>query len=406
MGNYKLKDHCKINTNKNSDTFVGLQCMDGELFFNFPMGFPELEDDCDDDEYRKNIILVLDSIANTVNRRESELLRDRGSFFVDSFPLHAYFFLVADFIEHGYYKETDVFYRKSKRGKINWRKTINNINPCFQDGSFIYLDFITKRTSINEDELITSIHKYCVYESFERIGWLFTSNLPERPNIKFNHDLFKTIVTDRLNQTFNDEKRQLFINMLAVIERDRDTDSTKNYMYGTTRYEYVWEKMIDKVFGIPDKERFFPRTYWKTKEGIHNNACLEPDTIMIYGKNVYILDAKYYKYGTTNEPEDLPESTSINKQITYGEFVATSSEIKKQLEPGFITYNAFLMPYSSEEKTYLNCGIAYSDWKAGNEPYENVVGVLVDLKHLIVLAKTGNKTEIPSLASVIMNAFI
>lgn len=399
MEKYKLQDHCTVNTNRESDTFVGIQCKDGELCFNFPMGFPK---SLDDEECRKDIILVLSSIANTVGREDSELLRDNGHAFVDGFPIQAYFYLISDFIEHGYYKETEVCFRKDKRGKIDWRKTINRIDPCFQSGNAIYLDYIVRKTTINEDEMITLIHKFCVYESFERVGWIFTDILPERPQIKYNQELFKVIITDKLNQTFNDEKRRLFTNMLSIICNERSIDSPKTFMYGTNRYEYVWERMIDSVFGIKNKERFFPRTHWKTQSGIHDNSCLEPDSIMIYGNDVYILDAKYYKYGLTDIPSDLPDSSSINKQITYGEYVASQDEFTDKYDK---IYNAFIMPFSSDTQTYKECGIAYSDWKRGNMEYENIVGILVDLKRLIYIYKTNNRAEIPSLAEEILKAF-
>lgn len=52
---------------------------------------------------------------------------------------------------------------------------------------------------------------------------------------------------------------------------------------------------------------------------------------MLYQGNVYVLDAKYYKYGATGKLSDLPESTSINKQITYGEFIAEQKNLRKTL---------------------------------------------------------------------------
>ena len=41
---------------------------------------------------------------------------------------------------------------------------------------------------------------------------------------------------------------------------------------------------------------------------------------LIKNNKVYILDAKYYRYGTTFFAGDMPETTSIQKQITYGEY--------------------------------------------------------------------------------------
>ena len=100
--------------------------------------------------------------------------------------------------------------------------------------------------------------------------------------------------------------------MLAVILYNGEENSEKNYRYGTYRFEYVWEALINKVYGIKEKREYFPNTYWSIDGVQYENACLEPDTIMIWNGNVYVLDAKYYKYGVTRRMTDLPESTSIN----------------------------------------------------------------------------------------------
>ena len=42
----------------------------------------------------------------------------------------------------------------------------------------------------------------------------------------------------------------------------------------------IWEKMIDKVFGIENKADYFPKTTWYVNGSKYDNASLEPDTIM------------------------------------------------------------------------------------------------------------------------------
>ena len=165
--------------------------------------------------------------------------------------------------------------------------------------------------------------------------------------------------------------------MLAIIDFEGDKDSDKNYRYGTYRFEYVWEKMIDKVFGIENKADYFPKTTWYVNDNRYDNASLEPDTIMLYGTDVYVLDAKYYKYGVTGKTWDLPESTSINKQITYGEYIANEDKFKKMHGENMRVYNAFLMPFDSLKTKYpdnadmLKVGEAVSNWKDNTEEYQD-----------------------------------
>ena len=194
--------------------------------------------------------------------------------------------------------------------------------------------------------------------------------------------------------------------MLSVINMNNESLDTE-YKYGTKRFEYVWEKLIDKTFGISEKEQFFPKTKWNFgNANTHDNAFLEPDSIMILDDKIYVLDAKYYKFGQTGVPSHLPESTSINKQITYGEYIA---ENPKFIESGKhpLVYNAFIMPYDSKGELFNTnkpihyIGYATSEWKMGNKKYENVVGILMDVKYLMNLESGMESSLIRKLAEEI-----
>ena len=45
MSEYVIKSHCHINTNRESDTFVGLDCRNEELTVNFPLGYQLSDND-------------------------------------------------------------------------------------------------------------------------------------------------------------------------------------------------------------------------------------------------------------------------------------------------------------------------------------------------------------------------
>lgn len=319
MRKVDIRSKCRVNSNCEKDTFVGLRCSDGDISINFPIGYHISEDD---NELRKDIMLLFTTLSANTKRKESDVLRQGNAFDEMEFPLQSYLYLIKDFFARGYYKEQEVSYKVAKKGKINWNRTIKTQKSYVQGTDVFYLDFVTKNDRVKENELITLIHEYCVYESFEQMGWLFTRIMPEKPRIIKRDRIFRSVLKEKLANTYNDKNRILFRHMLAIIDFEGDRNSDKTYRYGTYRFEYVWEKMIDKVFGIENKADYFPKTSWWIDKTKHENASLEPDTIMISGTNVYILDAKYYKYGVTGNTRDLPESTSINKQITYGEYVA------------------------------------------------------------------------------------
>ena len=404
MREIDIRSKCRVNSNRDGDTFVGLKCDDGDISINFPIGY---HISGDNKELRKDIMLLFTTLAVNTERKESELLGQGSGFDDVEFPLQSYMYIIKDFIVRGYYREQEVSYKTAKTGKINWNKTIKTQKPYMQDNELFYLDFITKKNSIKENELITLIHEYCVYESFERIGWLFTKIMPKKPRIVKRDKVFRTVLKEKISQTFNDKNRLLFRHMLAIIDFEGDKDSDKNYRYGTYRFEYAWEKMIDKVFGIDNKTDYFPKTTWYVNGDRYDNASLEPDTIMLYGNNVYILDAKYYKYGVTGKAWDLPESTSINKQITYGEYVANEQKFKNIHGNEMKVFNAFLMPFDcvSGEHTgnleMVKIGEAVSNWKDNSNEYEKIQGILIDVKTLMNINVRQEMKEIEKLAQLI-----
>lgn len=399
---HSIRERCHVNSNKETDTFVGISCVNGDLTINFPLGYHISEDERN---LRKDILLLLTTLSMTVEKEESTIMRTSKDMNDIGFPIQAYLYIISDYCNRGYYKEREILYQVNNRGKINWGRTIKTQKPYIQDTEAFYLKFVTRKNPVNENELITLVHEYCVYESFCKMGWLFTSTLPSKPRIKLNKDLFKSVILGKLTKTFNDKNKELFKNMLAIIDHLQDSNAPINYQYGVSPFDHVWEKMIDMVFGINNKEMYYPNTTWTLYDGIHNNSELKPDTIMLCNGNVFVLDAKNYKYGKTKNYWDLPKSTDINKQITYGEYIAETHRFKEIHGDSFKTYNAFLMPFDAiewnSENKFLYIGEANGNWKSGKKIYERVQGILIDVKYLMKLVTRPENGAIEELAEYI-----
>lgn len=400
MQSSDLRNKCRINTNRDTDTFVGLKCEDGDISIHFPLGYHLSGEN---KELRRDILLLFATLKANTGRRDSEVAGGSHRFDEVEFPLQSYLYLIRDYFTRGYYREQEVTYGTSKRGKINWSRTIQLKKPYIQDNRVFYLDYITRKNSLKENELITLIHEYCVYESFDRAGWLFASAMPDRPRIRRKDKMFRSVILHKMSDTNHDRNRQLFRHMLAILDYQGDTESAKNYSYGTYRFEYVWERMIDKAFGISNKADYFPKTTWHVGGRDYDNASLEPDTIMIYQGNVYILDAKYYKFGVTLSPCDLPGSASIHKQITYGEYVATEERFRRLHGGTMKVYNAFLMPFDavgSGKDDMVKIGEAVSSWKSNEEEYHKIQGILIDVKTLMGITVRQEERAILTLAEL------
>lgn len=407
MEDMELIKNCIVNNCNEKNTFVGIKYENGNIEIRFPFGYRLSKE-----HIREDILLLLEVLSNNTKQIKSNIVDNvyniNDRYHKVDFPIQAYIFIIKDFYRRGYYKEYNIDYKVGKNGKINWNRTIKTQKKYIQKNDVFYLDFVVKSNRINENQIITMIHEYCVYESFKKIGWLFNKFVLKKPRIKKCLKLFLSILYNKIQNTFNNNNKFLFKNMIDILEYESNHIDEYNYKYGTERFEYIWENMIDKVYGIKNKKKYFPKTYWNIKGNIYNNSVLEPDTIMIYDNNVYVLDAKYYKYGISGNKKDLPNSSSINKQITYGEYIAKNIDMLKKYENSFKVYNAFLMPYESKEineEKYKWIGEAYSEWKNNSKEYERIQGILIDVKYLMSLNNKYNLVEISKISKIIKNNF-
>ena len=396
-----LKDICHVNTNFDDDVFVGVKIENSEVSVSFPLGYDLSNEEKD---IRKDILKLISVLRKSSKRQGNSELFESGNE-KKSFPIHAYQKTVLDYLNNGYFCEIEVLYKPDKKGKIDWNRTIKMNKPTFQDEKAYYLDFIVKKNTINSDNIITLIHEYCVYESFNKIGWLYTSYKPNKPRIKFNKPLYVGALKQKMEETFNDTTIEMLQNMLQVVNDIENSyeDGSKS-IFGTYNFEYVWEEMIDHIFGIEHKERFFPNTKWNLR-GYPKailNRCLEPDTIMMNSENVYIIDSKYYKYGITGNPIHLPATSSIHKQITYGEYIE---------QKGYSNiYNAFIMPCNIKQCVfnspveYNYIGYAESEWKGDIKSYERVYGFLADVKWIMKQYTLREEAEQEKLSRLIDKA--
>ena len=405
-----LKKYCKVATNHDDSRFVGIHGDTDGIFVYFPLGYQLSEKDS---EIRKDILHLFEIINEFKEEKEGSIAkRNKNETNNVEFPLNAYMEIIYFFLKNGFYKETDSVYRTQNKGKIHWSKTIKHQKPSLiknnsSDYSLIYTKFTVRNSTPNENKEITRINQYCVYESFKKIGWLFNSYMPPKPTYKLNKKRSLSVLHDKLSNTNEDNKKRLFKSMIELIN-SIDEYSENHFHYGTNRFEHILEKMIDKMFGIEHKDDYYPKAKWNLR--FDNNTetyPLQPDTIMEHNNKIFVIDSKYYKYGDTKESKDLPQVTSINKQITYAEHIKTL-EISKNKE----IYNAFLLPYNKKSKKFdtedifVNVGEATGKWRGDNiHKYEHIQCILIDVRYLMENYKIRSNKNIVQLANAIEHAF-
>jgi hypothetical protein len=319
----------------------------------------------------------------------------------------------------------------------------------------VYLDFVARKVSYNEDTLITQVHKFCVHDALVKLGFLFGVDPSEEPLLDFDYDLFCNAIHSKLAKTFNDRDLRLLADLARIVEylaghKTEDGKTADDFYFGVNKFAPVWEAMVDKIFGkLPQgvtKDKFNPHLKFVV-EGSRNGdgfnyqdednkdekhrSTLRPDTIMIkeipdqVGDDrigVYILDSKYYKYGLTKSPAHLPGAESVCKQMAYAEYVETRL---KEI-PAFAgmtshgVYNAFIMPYCADAGKWdeiaavatlprndvyamKRTGYIYGDWKDRSKPYHKIHCILLDIKS-VMRNYANNLAAQDELAELIKNS--
>lgn len=406
-----LKSKCRVNSNEEGDRFVGIKADSENVMVYFPMGYqlPDTEH-----ERRREILHLISVLSEFTVRKDRVLHMEKfeAPQSVD-FPVNAYMEVINYYLEQrSYYTEKESIYKTSDRGNTDWAKTIRQQKPLLQaNNSPVYLKQTVRDSTPNDRNLITQIHKYCVFESFQKLGWLFTPNLPTKPDFPVDIKRFLIELNDKLARTNNDKDKRLFASMIAMLKYIDEETNKRQFYFGTDSFEYVWEKLIDRVFGVHNKDEYFPKATWHLKKGkTRAFEALRPDTIMIQDTKIFVLDAKYYRYGVTGKPLHLPEGRSIHKQITYGEYISTNDKFKDENGDNPTVFNAFLMPFNSRDNDFNlsgifeNCGESTGEWKGHDNTYEHVQGMLVDINYLMHHYTGNHLKKIMALAESIENA--
>lgn len=387
------------------DSFVGVIVDSKGSDINFPLGY-DLSGN--DHQLRKDIRNLL-NVLSFFMKKEKVFQNDSSdlSCYVD-FPVSAYLRIISDYVSRGgYYMEKDNEYRTGARGKTDWKKTLKKHRPLVTvSGSFV---FTTKTVIIqnqNVNKLITQIHRFCVSESFEKLGWLFLASKPIKYSLPCPVSQALHVLDDALWKTNDDAKKNLFRSMMDILRFLDSSTSDRHYYFGVNDFAVIWEKMIDMAFGVKDKTPFFPRTRWLLAYGHEKEKKpLIPDTVMVYRGRCYIIDAKYYRYGISGNPDHLPNGSDINKQITYGEYVS-----RNNMFPSDSVFNAFIMPFNARlnpfgiEELVACIGEARGDWVPNPEYSERIQGIIIDTRFLMFHFKDRSETAWKTLADCIQSS--
>ena len=386
-----------ITTGESDNSFVGIRIIGNEVHFYYPESYH-----FDPDSYDKDDVLdLLKTISIAKSKSQMDTTANNAREYETELALLSYVWIIEDYLKNGYYSSVKKVIKENERGKINWKKTFHQM-PIISGSNVVYNDIFVETKSPQESVLVEA-YRYCVKKSITMLGWLYgisKESIETAPDSELKETEYIFAIREELSRTFDDEKRSRLTHMENVILGLDEIDVDNNIVYGVDTYHYVFERMIDRIFGTENAADYYPTFRWNLKYSKSDTGLsgptIRPDTIMKDGQSqdIYIIDSKFYRYGANDlsQTKGLPEAASIVKQIMYGSYVSSMSGAEN-------VYNVFMLPYNSKGHSVLEVapekygeqllyvGNVESDWEA-DKTYGRIYTFLIDLKYVI---KTYNR---------------
>lgn len=393
---------------KNSVKFV-VPCQKGEYDyigfdiesavgqFVFPCRYIELEQDTELFEYNAEREKQIKSEAKKIIALIKQVQQDflLGGSGEETFQFYSMIWLIRDYIDNGYYTETERVVCRGDKGRIDWKHTFKHSGIYFDGINIIYRDFYIQKNMLNNANIIAQIYKCCLTYSAERLGFLYNVSQTERSvyNIESSSDVaFMSYQVQReLNKTFNSYKRQLLQNLLTILKGRQGNIRAVSLCMHDKEFEYVFEFLVNSVFGTEKVHDFYNEYRYCIGGKLNSASKLRPDTIMKNNQggcpDFYVLDAKYYNYGYSGNPRDLPQAAAIAKQISYNYYLHDNFTIEDKTRRNTF-YSVFLLPFSkgSDVISTAQDAIRYIGYATNNadiKPENKVAVCCVDLKTLV-----------------------
>lgn len=380
---YKYKTNCIsegiINIFRNYDgvmirkaeiwfTITGFIVFDNTLITILPKGYNIDDDKSQILENVRLLFAVLMKYHNESNLLPEESIIIGGGIGDINSSIFSAYNLIEDFKINGILKRNISSTTTKYNGNVDWSSTINKKTPIHSNGNIIYNSAIYKKNIQDRNNLLVKLHKYVVYKSIIKYGWLLGIDQDDidmyyikRPcdiyeGLRFlEKELIKTYIHREVNVI------KWIINMLK--EKDNQSVALDIELLATKSYYYVWEAVCSKIFKnqyIRLKE-LLPQPKWSFfSDRKSQKISHRPDILVIKNNRFYILDAKYY-----NSEINLPGWHDVDKQFFYclsiKKYITNNYDLiednaLKHDVINIISYeNAFVLPTYNTDKV-INIG--------------------------------------------------
>lgn len=358
-----------IPNGKKEYDYIGINSDVFNPIFVFPPQYVKQEPFIENNDFNKQLKQFARDIIKIIKITQKEYMLDGDG--KGWFGFQSMVWLLQDYISKGYYKETETVSYVGNNGKINWKKTIKNNSIWINNGNLIYSEFVRDKNRIDDNDILSQIYKCCLAFSASQIGFIFNIYKTENSIYKLNTEtkpFLLYFLKNELRGTFRDYKKTLIKHLINIIDVAEETNNKNGYNMSTEKFEYVFEFLNNKIFGNENVKEYYGKCSYEINGINVESSSVRPDTILNVSKfckdqnlsvwqnvnnnikNDYyvIIDSKFYNYGYSNNTKDLPESSSIIKQIAYNKFVdnkLTNMGIKNKK-----VLSVFMLPYLSKNQ--------------------------------------------------------
>lgn len=371
--------------------YIGFDLEENAARFVFPCHYTETKPTDDTDAARAELIELQKAEAKKILSLIKCVQKEFsfGGSGDESFQFYAMIWLIRDYIDRGYYTETERVVRRGDHGRIDWKHTFRHSAIYFDGSNLLYRDFYVQKNMLDSGNLLAQIYKCCLAYSADCIGFLYNVSQTE-PSV-FRMDSASDVgfmcyrVQKELSKTFNSYKQMLLRHLLTILKGRQGKIKAVSLCMHDKEFEYVFELLIDSVFGTENVQDFYNKYGYEIDGKRVAASKLRPDTIMKNPNSgdpdYFVLDAKYYNYGYTSDPHDLPQASSIAKQIGYNYYLSNRNW-NGQGNKRF--YSIFLLPFSQGKDEDCIKFVGYAT-NCGNqaENVDKVAVCLIDLKTLV-----------------------
>lgn len=277
-----------------------------------------------------------------------------------------------DYYIHELYHADETAYELNGSGLILWDQTIGIHSPYFTQHTPVYLDLVTTRTTTNEANIISQIHRCVLWECSARLRELLLV-LDIEPIELTRQSLSNLGTTDYLAALLRAESSRQFVSwkqvllqkLLNYVEQSETLQGSNQLTFiGSCAFRVIWKAVCAQVYNndldktlnqlklqVPDPvfsgetrlKELIPKPKWWPRQSFSDT--LIPDIVSINRQSyqISIYDAKYYDY-----PHTMPGVQDLAKQWLY-ELAYYPLAQKNGLT---IKLNALLFPTDQPRSTF------------------------------------------------------